>query len=91
MPVRIKIRGMYDEFSRLISTQQERRTGKWLEDYLNPFLGKLKLCLDISCKDPVAIKRMEKNYKVKMSSLEHDFLADQLNERKMICTTEVDR
>ena len=86
-----KIKSLYDEFHRLTNTSQERRTEKWNQQKLTPFLDKLKICLDISCKDPVAIKKLEASHGVKMSPTEKEFLVDQLGPRKMFCTTEVER
>ena len=89
--VRNKIRGLYDEFCRLLNTHQSKRTEKWQQENLAPFLTKMHQCLDISCKDPAVLKRLEEHYRVKMSTMEEDFLADQLGDSKMICTTDVDR
>ena len=54
-------------------------------------MEEIKTCLDISCKDQVALRRQEKHYGVRMTEEEHLFLADQLGPRKMLCTTEVDK
>ena len=89
--MRTKIRGLLEEFTKLTHTSQQRRTDKWKEQTLTPFLAKLSLCLDISCKDQVALGRQEKYFGVKMTEEEHQFLADQLGPRKMLCTTEVDK
>ena len=56
-----------------------------------PFVEEIKTCLDISCKDQAALRRQEKLFGVKMTEEEHQFLADQLGPRKMLCTTEVDK
>lgn len=56
-----------------------------------PFMKKIGCCLDISCKDLEALKKLEIQNGIKMSVNEHEFLKDQMGERKMICTTEVDR
>ena len=47
--------------------------------------------MDISCKDKVALRKLESFYGVKMTEVEEKFLTDQLRPRLMLCTTEVDR
>ena len=86
-----KIFNLYEEFSKLTNTSQLRRTEKWKENTLMSFINKINCCLDISCSDIEALKKLEKQHGVKMSIHENEFLKDQLGERKMICTTEVDR
>ena len=56
------MKDIYDEYAALVSTSKERRTEKWQEIKLGPFITKMKMCLDISCKDPEAIKKLEKFY-----------------------------
>ena len=89
--VRNKIRGLHEEFTKLSHRSQEKRTDKWKETTLTPFLARIRCCLDISCKDQTALKRLENQHGVKMSAIEKEFLQDQLGERKMFCTSEVDR
>ena len=86
-----KLRKLYDEFLRLAHFPKSRMTSKWMEETLKPYLVQLQECFDISCKDPVVIKKLERLHGVKMSTMEHEFLADQLSDRKMFCTTDVDR
>jgi len=49
--VRTKIRNLYGEFFKFTYTSQQRRTDKWKETTMVPFLDKIGHCLDISCKD----------------------------------------
>ena len=86
-----KILTLYNEFHNLINTPNQRRTSTWHEKILLPFVTKIQSCLDISCKDKVALRKQEKFHGVKMTENEEKFLNDQLGPRLMFCTTEVDR
>jgi hypothetical protein len=85
-----KVSKLYEEFLTLTHTSQKKRTPAWKEKRLDPFLTKINSCFDISCKDSEARKRQEKFHGVSMSSVEYDFLQDQLGPRLMFCLTEVD-
>ena len=86
-----KILALYDQFTALKMTSKQKQTPTWQENKLQPFLTSIKECLDISCKNEKAVKKLEKVYGVKMTKVEEQFLEDQLGPRLMLCTTEVDR
>ena len=52
---------------------------------------KIQSCLDIFCKDQLALRKQEKLHSVKVTKEEHRFLEDQMGSRLMLCTTAVDR
>ena len=85
-----KLTALYTEFNNLCQTRKERRNEKWKEE-VGKFCSRVSTaCFNISCTDPVRIKHLESFYGVKMTQMEEDFLEDQLSERKMFCTTDVD-
>ena len=86
-----KIKDLYGDFTYYLNYPKKKQTENWVAKILQPFLMKIKTCLDIACKDPVALKKLEKFHGVKMTPEEHNFLEDQLGPRLMLCTTEVDR
>ena len=86
-----KIEDLYNDFFLLKNRHPSQQTPQWQANKLTPFLARLKTCLDISCKNVEALKKLEKFYGVKMTEQEHKFLEDQLGPRLMLCTTEVDR
>ena len=86
-----KVSKLYEEFLTLTHTSQKKRTPAWKEKRLDPFLTKINSCFDIPCKDSEARKRQEKFHGVSMSSVEYNFLQDQLGPRLKFCLTEVDK
>ena len=85
-----KIAKLYEEFTKLSQTRQERRNEKWEQDQTS-FCSRVEsTCFNIVTGDKERIKSLEKFHGVKMTQLEQDFLQDQLGERKMFCTTDVD-
>ena len=86
-----KVKGLYGEFIYNLNYPKKKQTDNWVAKTLQPFLDKVMTCLDIACKDPAALKKLEKFYGVKMTPEELKFLEDQLGPRVMLCTTEVDR
>lgn len=86
-----KVAHLYDEFTALNHTAQKKRTQAWVSNKLQPFLLKIQGCLDIFCKDQLALTKQEKFHGVKMTEEEHRFLQDQMGPRLMLCTTAVDR
>ena len=86
-----KVKALYEEFAYNLNYPKKKRTDKWVAKTLQPFLEKVLNCLDIACKDPAALKKLEKFHGVKMTPEEFKFLEDQLGPRVMLCTTEVDR
>ena len=91
MHVSKKIFSLYEKYLALTHTSKQRRTPAWNVNKLEPFVHKISGCLDISCKDPVAKKKLEKIYDVKMTDVEEKFLADQLGPTLMFCTIQVDK
>jgi hypothetical protein len=86
-----KILRLYEEFFALKNVSKQKQTPSWKQSKLQPFLDRIDSCMDISCKDKVALRKLESFYGVKMTEVEEKFLADQLGPRLMLCTTEVDR
>lgn len=86
-----KIKNLYDEYFHLKRVAKKKQTPAWQENTLEPFLVKIKACLDIFCRDALRLKRLEGFYGVKMTEEEKKFVADQLGPRLMLCTTEVCR
>ena len=86
-----KVLSLYDDYYKLKAISKEKQTVTWQQNKLQPFLNSIQNCLDISCKDPVALGKQEKFHGVKMTEVEGEFLTDQLGPRLMLCTTEVDR
>ena len=86
-----KIVKLYGEFMALVRTPMARRNDNWDTNKLNPFLMKARQCLNIACTDPIILRKQEKFYGVKMSEVERDFLEDQLTNREMFCTTDIDK
>ena len=86
-----KLSKLYDEYISLTRIAQKQRTPVWKEKKLDPFLAKMSSCFDIYCKDPDARKNQEKLYGVKMSSVEYDYVQDQMGPRLMFCLTEVEK
>ena len=86
-----KILDLYTEYHSIKNVSKAKQTSSWREKTLQPFLVRIENCLDISCGDQAAIKKLEQHYKVKMTQVEQKFLCDQLGPRLMLCTTEVDR
>ena len=86
-----KIVKLYGEFMALVRTPMARRHENWVTSKMNPFLMKTKQCLNIACTDPIILRKQEKFYGVKMSEVEREFLEDQLTNREMFCTTDIDK
>ena len=86
-----KITAVYGEYVRLQGYPEKKKTPKWQENTLEPFLVEIKGVLYIFCRDQKRLKRLENFYGVKMTEEEHAFVNDQLGPRLMLCTTEVCR
>ena len=83
---------LYTEFNNMVRTRPERRTEKWKEEKVDPYIKKISNTLfDIAGQNSDFVKKQDLFYDAKMSQLEWDFLEDQRAERKMYCTSFVDK
>ena len=83
---------LYTEFNNMVRTRTERRTEKWKEEKVEPYIKKISNTLfDIAGQNSDFVKKQELFYDAKMSQVEWDFLEDQRAERKMYCTSFVDK
>jgi hypothetical protein len=83
---------LYNEFNVMVRTRQERRTETWKQQKMEPYVARISNSMfDISTKKEDFIKKQETFYGAKMSQVESDFLEDQRSERKMYCTSFVDK
>ena len=71
---------------------QKRQTEKWKQEYLLPFLDRIKKGMDISTYDQCFLAKQEKKYGVKMTQEDREYRDDQMfGPRKMYCQSFADR
>ena len=86
-----KVLKLYKEFMNNHQTRKERRTESW-ETRMKEYVHHVKTSLfDISTEDDTRRKNLEKEYGVKMSDIEINFLEDQKTIRVGYCDNFVDR
>ena len=83
---------LYNKFRTLTNTTRARRTDKWWEQTVKPFVKHLEKGFDIRARDETAIKKQEAMHGVKETEEERAFYLDQIcGERKLVCDSFVDR
>ena len=67
-------------------------TEKWKQEKLKPYIARISSQLfDISTENTDYVKKQESFFRAKMLLVEWEFLEDQRSERKMYCTSFVDK
>ena len=83
---------LYHEFKKLQATPKDRRTNKWVEVKVQPFMKYLEEGLDIRTLDIAYRKKQEEQHGVKETEMENAFWEDQMRGNKIgHCDGFVDR
>ena len=64
-----KILKLYEKYFALKNMSKQKQSPSWQQNKLQPFLDRIDSCMDISCKDKLALRKLESFYGVKMTEV----------------------